>query len=51
MHDETPRRDTTLERMAELNPVIEGQIITAAVSSQNADGAASILIVSEKALN
>ena len=51
LHDETPRRDTTLERMAELNPVIEGQIITAAVSSQNADGAASILIVSEKALN
>jgi acetyl-CoA C-acetyltransferase len=48
--DEGPRRDTTLEKMQSLKPVIEGGHITAAVSSQISDGAAAILVVSERAL-
>lgn len=48
--DETPRRDTSLERMASLEPLEEGGRITAGVSSQISDGAASILIASEKAV-
>ena len=50
LDDETPRRDTSLERMSTLEPLIEGHSITAALSSQNADGAACLLIVSEKIL-
>ncbi len=50
LDDETPRRDTNLERMSTLEPLIEGHSITAALSSQNADGAACLLIVSEKIL-
>jgi acetyl-CoA C-acetyltransferase len=48
--DETPRRDTTLEKMASLQPLREGGRITAAVSSQTADGAAALLIASERGL-
>lgn len=48
--DETPRRDTSLERMAALQPLQEGGRITAAVSSQTADGAAALLIASEGAV-
>ncbi len=48
--DETPRRDTTLERMATLKPLREDGRVTAAVSSQNADASAALLIVSEKAV-
>jgi acetyl-CoA C-acetyltransferase len=48
--DEGPRRDTSLEKMQSLQPVIEGGRITAAVSSQISDGAAAILVVSERAL-
>jgi acetyl-CoA C-acetyltransferase len=48
--DEGPRRDTTLERMQSLKPVAEGGRITAAVASQISDGAAAILVVSERAL-
>jgi acetyl-CoA C-acetyltransferase len=48
--DEGPRRDTSLERMQSLKPVNEGGRITAAVSSQISDGAAAILVVSERAL-
>jgi acetyl-CoA C-acetyltransferase len=48
--DEGPRRDTTLEKMQSLKPVSEGGRITAAVSSQISDGAAAILVVSERAL-
>jgi len=48
--DETPRRDTTLEKMAGLQPLREGGCITAAVSSQTADGAAALLIASERAV-
>lgn len=47
--DETPRRDTSLERMASLSPLIEGGRVTAGVSSQNADASAALLIASEKA--
>jgi len=49
--DETPRADTSLERMAELEPLQEGGLITAALSSQTCDGAAALLIVSEEALS
>ncbi len=48
--DEGPRRDTTLEKMAGLKPVLEGGTITAACSSQVSDGAAAMLIASERAV-
>ena len=48
--DETARRDTSLERMATLEPLRKGGRITAAVSSQTCDGASAMLIVSEAAL-
>ena len=48
--DETPRQGTSLQKMAELVPLIEGHTITAAMASQNADAAAALLIVSEKIL-
>ena len=47
--DETVR-NTSLEKMAELEPLVEGGTITAAVSSQTCDGASAVLIVSEDAL-
>jgi acetyl-CoA C-acetyltransferase len=46
--DETPRRGSSLEKMASLNPLQEGGRITAAVSSQIADGACAMLIASER---
>jgi len=48
--DEGPRRDTSLEKMQSLKPLGEGGRITAAVSSQISDGAAALLVVSERAL-
>jgi len=48
--DEGPRRDTSREKMATLQPLAPGGRITAAVSSQISDGASALLIVSEKAL-
>ena len=48
--DECPRRDTSLERMAALKPLREDGLITAALSSQIADAAAAVLVVSETAL-
>lgn len=48
--DETPRRDTSRERMATLAPLAEGGRITAAVSSQNADASAALLIASDRAV-
>ncbi|WP_112320591.1 acetyl-CoA C-acetyltransferase [Oceanibium sediminis] len=48
--DEPPRADTTLERMAGLNPLIEGGTIHAGISSQNADAAAAMLVASERAV-
>ncbi len=47
--DETPRH-TSLEKMAELEPLAEGGTITAGVSSQTCDGASAMLLVSEAAL-
>ena len=48
--DETPRRGTSLEAMAELQPLQEGGLITAAVSSQTCDAASAMLICSEAAV-
>ncbi|MEW2389187.1 acetyl-CoA C-acetyltransferase [Streptomyces venezuelae] len=48
--DEGPRRDTTLEKMAGLKPVLDGGTITAACSSQVSDGAAAMLVASERAV-
>jgi acetyl-CoA C-acetyltransferase len=50
VHDEGPRSDSSLERMAELAPLREGGRLTAAVSSQISDGAAAVLVASERAL-
>jgi acetyl-CoA C-acetyltransferase len=49
-HDEGPRRDTTLEKMATLKVLAEGGRLTAALSSQISDGAAALLIASERAV-
>jgi acetyl-CoA C-acetyltransferase len=48
--DETIRPTTSLEGLAALKPVNEGGIITAGVASQNCDGAAALLIASERAV-
>ena len=48
--DETPRRGTNLDAMAELQPLQEGGRITAAVSSQTCDTASAMLICSEEAV-
>ncbi|MCC5579065.1 acetyl-CoA C-acetyltransferase [Microtetraspora sp. AC03309] len=49
-HDEGPRRDTTLEKMAGLKTLEDGGRLTAAVASQISDGAAALLIASEEAV-
>jgi acetyl-CoA acyltransferase len=47
--DEGPRADTTLEKLAKLKPVFDANgCITAGNSSQTSDGAAFVLVVSEK---
>jgi acetyl-CoA C-acetyltransferase len=48
--DEGPRRDTSPEKLAGLKTLSEGGRITAGVASQISDGAAAILVVSERAL-
>ncbi|MTD17260.1 acetyl-CoA C-acetyltransferase [Nakamurella sp. YIM 132087] len=48
--DEGPRPDTTLEKMAGLKPLSAGGRLTAAVSSQVSDGAAAVLVASERAV-
>ncbi len=48
--DETPRAGTTLEKMAQLAPLSPDGRITAAVSSQIADGSAALLIASAAAV-
>jgi acetyl-CoA C-acetyltransferase len=48
--DESPRRDTTPERMATLEPLLPGGRITAAVSSQISDASSAMLIASETAV-
>ena len=49
-HDEGPRRDTTLAKMAGLKALTEGGRLTAAVSSQVSDGASAMLLASERAV-
>jgi acetyl-CoA C-acetyltransferase len=49
-HDEGPRRDTSLEKMAKLNPLREGGRVTAAHASQISDGASCVLVASERAV-
>jgi acetyl-CoA C-acetyltransferase len=48
--DECPRRDTSIAKMASLKPLRPDGLITAALSSQIADAAAAVLVVSEAAL-
>ena len=48
-YDETIR-NTSMEAMADLEPLAPGGTITAAVSSQTCDGSSAVLVVSEEAL-
>jgi acetyl-CoA C-acetyltransferase len=48
--DETPRRETSLEKMASLEPLQPGGRIHAGISSQTCDASSAMLIVSEAAL-
>lgn len=49
--DEGPRRDTTLEKLARLRPVFDARgTVTAGNASQTSDGAAFVMVVSEKFL-
>ncbi|CAL9558913.1 acetyl-CoA C-acetyltransferase [Streptomyces albus] len=48
--DEGPRRGTSLEKMAALDPVVEGGRLTAAVSSQISDASSAMLLASEEAV-
>ena len=47
--DETIR-DTSMEKMAELNTLVEGGVITAGVASQTCDGSSAMLIASADAV-
>jgi len=49
-HDEGPRPDSTLEKMASLKTLVEGGRLTAAVSSQTSDASSAMLIASERAV-
>lgn len=46
--DETPRRETTYEKLAKLSPIYPGGICTAGNSSSENDGAAAVVLMSEK---
>ncbi|MFJ8207383.1 acetyl-CoA C-acetyltransferase [Micromonospora chalcea] len=48
--DTCPRADTSLEKMAALDPLTPGGRVTAAVASQICDGAAALLVMSEQAV-
>lgn len=49
--DEGPRKDTSIEALAKLKPVFDARgSVTAGNSSQTSDGAAFVLVVSEKML-
>ncbi|NUW36829.1 acetyl-CoA C-acetyltransferase [Nonomuraea sp. SMC257] len=48
--DEGPRRDTSPERMAALKTLVDGGRLTAALASQISDGAAALLVASERAV-
>jgi len=50
--DEGPRADSTLEMLAKLKPVFAADgVVTAGNSSQTSDGAAFVLVMSEKMVN
>ena len=46
--DTCPRRDTSLEKMAALQPLEEGGLVTAATASQICDASAALLVMSER---
>jgi acetyl-CoA C-acetyltransferase len=48
--DEGPRADTTAEKLAGLDALSEGGRLTAALASQVSDGAAALLVASERAV-
>jgi acetyl-CoA C-acetyltransferase len=48
--DEGPRRDTSLERMAQLPVLRPGGRVTAAVASQISDASTAVLVMSERAV-
>lgn len=48
--DQGPRRDTSLEKLAQLKTLTEGGTLTAGVASQISDGSAALLIASEAAI-
>lgn len=51
-HDEGPRRDTTVEALSKLRPVFNAKgSVTAGNSSQMSDGAAALILVSERVVN
>lgn len=47
--DEGPR-ETSLEKMASLQPLSEGSMLTAAMASQISDGASAVLLASDRAV-
>jgi acetyl-CoA C-acetyltransferase len=49
--DEGPRRDTSKEKIASLEPLRPGWELTAATASQISDGSAALLIASEEAVH
>ena len=50
--DEGPRADTSIEKLAKLKPVFaQGGTVTAGNSSQMSDGAAFVVVMSEKMVN
>jgi len=50
--DEGPRGDTSIEALAKLKPVFAaGGVVTAGNSSQTSDGAAFVIVMSERLLN
>lgn len=50
--DEGPRKDTSMEALAKLKPVFAaGGTVTAGNSSQTSDGAAFVIVMSEKMMN
>lgn len=50
--DEGPRADTTLDALAKLKPVFAaGGVVTAGNSSQTSDGAAFVMVMSERKMN
>jgi acetyl-CoA C-acetyltransferase len=48
--DEGPRRNSSLEKMASLEPLSPGGRLTAALASQISDGATALLVASERAV-